>query len=232
MKYSELDLKNSLDTVKKDIDELKIRNSLMDTKLKNSFFNIKRDMDFLKESIEKIKTEKEDFSNLEHLGDRLSKISSAIENIRNVFSKESKTGFFKDIKTVVTKTPENNLKEIKTSLKDLEKARKSNSHNFESSIYSLKEDVNSKLRELETKIPKPVTKDFENSIGSLKEDIASELKNLEKKIPEQVTKEVIKEEVVKEEPIEVTVQEEKKEVKEEKKGKNIFTKMIDFFAED
>lgn len=176
MKDSELALKNSFTAVKKDIDEIKTMNFVINTMLRNSFSNIKKDMDFLKEGVAEIKVERESIIELEQLNDKLSKVESSIENIRADFS----NGF------------ENNLINIRAELRSIDKARMNN--NFEEKIDSLREDVGLKLKKLEKKSFKPV---------------------------------------IKEEPIKVTVQEieEKKEI-EGKKGKNVFTKMIDFFAEE
>lgn len=192
MKHSKINeaLRNSFAAVKRDINEIKARNSLIDIKLKNSFSNIKKDMGYLKKAVEEVKARREKFIEEDYLNERLSKIDSAIENIKNDYTKKLEKDSLKDF----------DLDSIKSQLKTLDEARIKNGYNFEKAIDSLKEelDIDSKLKELESKISKPVIKEV-----------------------------VIEKPVIKE-----VVKEKKAKSPKKKKEKGMFTKMIDFFAED
>lgn len=147
MKYSELydqALRSSFAAVKRDINDVKAKNSLIDEKLKNSFSNIKKDMDYLKESIEELKARKP--IELDGFNERLSRIESAVEDIKNDYFKD--TGEL-DIS--------GDLDSIKSQLKALDEAAVSKG-DIENAVNSLKDelDIDSKLKELEKKISKPV----------------------------------------------------------------------------
>lgn len=147
MKYSELydkALRNSFAAVKRDIDEIKAGNSLIDEKMKRAFSNIKKDMGYLKESIEEIKEGKE--KPIDGFDERLSRIESAVEAIKDDFSDDGKPDISKDFDS------------IKSQLKALDEAAVSKD-DIENAIGSLKDELDSGLKELEGKISEPVIRE-------------------------------------------------------------------------
>ena len=158
MKYSELydkALRNSFVVVKKDINEIKAGNVLIDEKLKIAFFNIKSDMGYLKKSVEEIKAGEKKPIELDGNG-RLSRIESAVETIKKDLSKDAR-------KPDITRNLEDlDIDSIKSELKALDKARIESEHSFEKAIDSLKEelDIDSKFKKIEEKISKPAIKEI------------------------------------------------------------------------
>ena len=251
MKYSEA-LRNSFAAVKRDIDEIKAGNSLIDTKLKNSFANFKRDVEDLRKSTEELKARKENSISVDYLNERLGKIDSSVEAIKNeADSKISdiKDGFSKDIERLekddkiedirsefsndIKRLEKDRIKNVRKDFSsDIKRLEKNISENFESDL----KDIKSELKALD-KARMKNGHIFEKAIDSLKDelDISSKLKKIEKRISKPVIKEVIKKEpvvikeIIKEKPVikKVPVKTSKK-----KEGKGMFTKIVDFFAED
>lgn len=208
--YSEKAVRNSFAAVKKEIEEVKARQSLMDAKLKNSFANFKSDVNSLKESVEGLKGGKDNFISLGHFNGKLEKINAAISAIRDDFSRkgDSLNDDLNGIRSELgwLKKERSSLAEIRSELKALNKARARNSHDFEKEIDSLRAEL----------------------------DVSSELKRLEKKISEPVVKEVVVEKPVVKEIVKEVIKEKpaKKGKKASKDKKGAFSKMIDFFAEE
>ena len=241
MKYSELydqALKNSFGAVKRDINEVKAKNSLIDERLKNSFSNIKRDMDSLKKSIEGIKAGKEKPIELDGFNDRLSRIESAVENINEEEINKINSridNLKKGLGTIGEKGIGADLFEIRVNKIESDIENIKNDFSKDTGKLGISKDFESDLAmvksELKALDEAAINKEyFENEINSLKEelDVDSKLKKLENKISEPVIKEVVIEkpvikEVIKKVPVKTS----------KKKGeKGAFTKMIDFFAEN
>jgi len=154
MKYSELydnALRNSFAAVKRDINEIKAGNSLIDEKLQRAFSNIKRDMGYLKKSVEEIKAGKEKPIELDGFNDRLGRIESSVESIKNDFSKDTgKLDISRDL----------DIDNIKLQLKTLDEAAVSKDE-LEDAVNSLKDelDIDSKFKKIEKKISEPVIKE-------------------------------------------------------------------------
>ncbi len=196
MEYSELydqTLKNSFAAIKKDINGIKARDSLIDEKLKNSFSNIKKDMGYLKKSIEELKAQKP--AEMDNLNGRLGRIESAVDGIKNDFSKDirklekddkakvTRKKFSKDLKRLkktVYKNFGSSLDTIKSELKSLDEAGTRHGNDLREAIDSLKEelDVDSKLEKIEERISNDIkkseknsSKDFESDLGSIKSQL-------------------------------------------------------------